>query len=50
MNTIESLERRKHELRCQMVKFRAENNPAQMCKVYNKLMEVKRAQAYLRRT
>ena len=49
MSTFVALEQRKHDLRVQMVKLRAENNPAQMVKVYNKLMEVKRAQAYLRK-
>ena len=49
MSTLLSLEQRKHDLRVEMVKLRAENNPAQMVKVYAKLCEVKRAQAYLRK-
>jgi hypothetical protein len=49
MSTLVALEQRKHDLRVEMVKLRAENNPAQMVKVYGKLLEVKRAQEYLRR-
>ena len=49
MSTLVVLEQRKHDLRCQMVKLRAEKNPAQMVKVYAKLCEVRRAEAYLKR-
>ena len=40
MTTFVALEQRKHDLRCEMVKLREDRNPAQMVKVYNKLMEV----------
>ena len=49
MSTFVALEQRKHDLRVEMVKLRAEHNPAQMVKVYQKLCEVKRAEAYLKR-
>lgn len=49
MSTLMVLEQRKHDLRCQMVKLRLERNDAQMIKVYAKLCEVKKAEAYLRR-
>lgn len=47
MSTLQALELRKHDLRVMMVKLRAERNPAQMCKVYAKLCELRRAQEYL---
>ena len=49
MSTFVALEQRKHDLRVQMVKLRAERNTVQMDKVYQKLCEVKRAEAYLKR-
>ena len=50
MSTFVALEQRKHDLRVEMVKLRADQNPVQMVKVYAKLCEVKRAENYLRRT
>jgi hypothetical protein len=44
-----ALEQRKHDLRCQMVKLRVDRNEAQVIKVFAKLCEIKRAEAYLRR-
>ena len=49
MSTLLSLEQRKHDLRVQLVKLRADKNTVQMIRVYSKLCEVKRAQEYLRR-
>lgn len=49
MSTMQALELRKHDLRCEMVKLREDRNPAQMVKVFAKLCEIKRAEAYLRR-
>jgi len=49
MSTLLALEARKHDLRVEMVKLHGDRNPAQMVKVYQKLLEVKRAESYLRR-
>lgn len=49
MPTLNLLEQRKHDLRVQLVKLRADRNTVQMIRVYSKLCEVKRAQEYLRR-
>lgn len=49
MSTMMALEQRKHDLRCQMVKLRVDRNEAQVIKVFAKLCEIKRAEAYLRR-
>jgi len=46
MSTLSELEQRKHDLRVEMVRLRAERNTVQMIKVYQKLCEVKRAEAY----
>jgi len=49
MSTLLVLEQRKHDLRVEMVKLHGDRNPAQMVKVYAKLCEIKRAEAYLRK-
>ena len=49
MPTLNLLEQRKHDLRCEMVRLRADKQPVQMCKVYGKILETYRVREYFQR-
>lgn len=49
MNVLDRLERRKHDLRLEMVRLKQQRKHDMLFRVYEKLCEIKRAEKYLRR-